>query len=99
MKNSNIEWCDHTFNCWEGCTKVSAGCANCYAETRNARFGGGTAPNWGRGAERRRTSAQNWNEPRRWNREAGVEKLCAAHILAEGNASAERVAWAKAYPA
>lgn len=43
MKDSKIEWCDSTFNPWEGCTKVSPGCANCYAETRNARFGGGTA--------------------------------------------------------
>lgn len=71
MKNSNIEWCDHTFNPWEGCTKVSPGCANCYAETRNARFGGGTAVNWGKGAPRRRTSASNWNQPVKWNAEAG----------------------------
>ena len=32
MKNSNIEWTDHTFNPWMGCTKVSPGCDNCYAE-------------------------------------------------------------------
>lgn len=67
---THIQWCNHTFNPWEGCTKVSSGCAHCYAETRNARFGGGTAPNWGKGAPRRRTSAHNWNEPRRWNRVA-----------------------------
>ena len=66
--NTHIEWCDHTFNPWEGCTKVSPGCANCYAEARNARFGGGEAPNWGKGAPRRRTSESYWNEPRRWNR-------------------------------
>lgn len=70
MKNSHIEWTDHTFNPWEGCTKVSPGCAHCYAETRNARFGGGTAPNWGPGAPRRRTSASNWREPLKWEREA-----------------------------
>jgi protein gp37 len=23
MQNSHIEWTDHTFNPWEGCTKVS----------------------------------------------------------------------------
>lgn len=67
MEHSKISWTDHTFNPWEGCTKVSPGCAHCYAETRNARFGGGTAPNWGKGAPRRLTSAHNWNEPRRWN--------------------------------
>ena len=74
MKNSNIEWCDHTFNPWEGCTKVSPGCANCYAENRNARFGGGTAVNWGKGAPRRRTSVKNWNQPVKWNADAAAEQ-------------------------
>lgn len=69
-QNSKIEWCDHTFNPWEGCTKVSPGCANCYAEARNARFGGGTAPNWGPGKPRRRTSAANWLQPVKWDRDA-----------------------------
>lgn len=73
MKNSHISWTDHTFNPWEGCTKVSPGCANCYAENRNARFGGGTAPNWGKGAPRRRTSAANWNQPLKWNK--GEERM------------------------
>ncbi len=31
-ENSKIEWTDHTFNPWMGCTKVSAGCQHCYAE-------------------------------------------------------------------
>lgn len=68
--NTTIEWCDHTFNPWEGCQKVSPGCDNCYAEARNARFAGGTAINWGPGAPRRRTSAANWNLPKRWNAQA-----------------------------
>lgn len=29
---SKIEWCDATWNPMTGCTKVSAGCKNCYAE-------------------------------------------------------------------
>jgi protein gp37 len=62
-----IEWADHTFNGWEGCQKVGPGCDHCYAETRNARFGGGVAPNWGPGAPRRRTSPQNWTKPKVWN--------------------------------
>jgi len=33
MENTKIEWCDHTFNPWIGCVKVSPGCTNCYAET------------------------------------------------------------------
>lgn len=67
MKHSHIQWTDSTFNPWEGCTKVSAGCAHCYAETRNQRFSGGA--NWGKGAPRRRTSAANWKAPLKWNRE------------------------------
>ncbi len=68
--NSKIEWCDHTFNPWEGCQKVGLGCDNCYAETRNARFGGGQAVNWGPGAPRRRTSISNWELPKRWYAQA-----------------------------
>ncbi len=68
-ENTRIEWCDHTFNPWEGCQKVGPGCDNCYAETRNARFAGGTAINWGPGAPRRRTSKANWNKPLSWNRD------------------------------
>lgn len=31
-ETTNIEWCDSTANLWIGCTKVSRGCDNCYAE-------------------------------------------------------------------
>lgn len=54
-------------NFWEGCQKVGPGCDHCYAETRNARFGGGVAVNWGPGAPRRRTSDANWRKPLAWN--------------------------------
>lgn len=72
-ENTKIEWCDHTFNPWEGCQKVGPGCDNCYAESRNARFAGGAAINWGPGAPRRRTSASNWANPLKWNREAKLQ--------------------------
>lgn len=71
-ENTAIEWTDHTFNPWEGCQKVGPGCDHCYAETRNARYAGGTAINWGPGAPRRRTSISNWNKPLRWQREAAA---------------------------
>ena len=71
-ENTKIEWCDHTFNPWEGCQHAGPGCDGCYAEARNARFGGGTAPNWGPGAPRRRTSAANWALPKRWNAQAAT---------------------------
>ena len=66
--NSRIEWCDHTFNPWEGCQKVAAECDNCYAEARDNRFTGGK--HWGPKAPRRKTGAANWKTPLRWNRNA-----------------------------
>ena len=69
-QDSKIEWTDHTFNPWEGCQRVGPGCDHCYAETRNARYSGGQAINWGPSAPRRRTSVSNWNLPRRWNAQA-----------------------------
>jgi protein gp37 len=30
-ENSAIEWTDATWNPVKGCTKISAGCYNCYA--------------------------------------------------------------------
>ena len=39
-QNSSIEWTDATWNPVRGCTKVSPGCKNCYAETFAERFRG-----------------------------------------------------------
>lgn len=66
--NSKIEWTHHTFNPWIGCTKVSEGCANCYAETRSKRFP--DQGQWGQNGTRRVTSESNWKLPLRWNRAA-----------------------------
>lgn len=49
MENSKIEWTDATVNFWWGCTKVSPGCANCYADTLAGRFGKDI---WGKGKPR-----------------------------------------------
>lgn len=65
-EGSKIEWCDHTFNPWTGCTKVSPACDNCYAETWAKRTG---SPQLWNG-ERRRTSSTNWQAPVKWNRVA-----------------------------
>lgn len=70
MKNSKIQWTDHTFSPWEGCTKCSPGCENCYAETRNHRF---KNDNWGKGKPRLERSEGYWREPLKWNK-AGL--LC-----------------------
>ncbi len=38
--DSKIEWTDSTWNPVRGCTKISPGCAHCYAETFAERFRG-----------------------------------------------------------
>ena len=37
-KNTGIQWTDHTWNPWQGCRKVSPGCANCYMYRDKYRF-------------------------------------------------------------
>ena len=39
-ENSAIEWTDTTWNPVTGCTKISAGCDNCYAARFSERFRG-----------------------------------------------------------
>jgi protein gp37 len=39
-EHSSIEWTDATWNPVRGCTKISSGCAHCYAETFAERFRG-----------------------------------------------------------
>jgi len=84
-----ISWTDHTFNPWWGCTKVSAECTNCYAETFDKRVGG---KNWGINAERRFFGDKHWSQPLKWDaaaRAAGVRRrvFCAsmADVFEERN--------------
>lgn len=44
QRNGGITWTEETWNPIRGCSKVSAGCANCYAETMAARFSGEGQP-------------------------------------------------------
>ena len=70
-ENSKIEWTDHTFNPWVGCTKISPACDHCYAESWAKRTGNSEL--WG--GVRRRTTAANWRGPLKWNREASERGL------------------------
>lgn len=70
-ENSAIEWTDHTFNPWVGCTKVGPGCDHCYAEGWAKRGGKAAGVTWG--GERRRTSDANWRQPLKWNAQAQRE--------------------------
>jgi protein gp37 len=62
-QNSKIEWTDHTFNPWVGCTNVSPGCDHCYAESWSKRSG---LVKWGN-SPRRRTSEAYWRAPLKWH--------------------------------
>jgi protein gp37 len=69
-EQSAISWTDATFNGWIGCSRVSPACDRCYAARDNERRG--WVDGWGPGVPRRRTSEQNWNNPRRWDRKAAA---------------------------
>lgn len=63
-ENTKIEWATHSWSPWRGCTKVSEGCANCYAETLSKR-NPAVLGEWGKGKPR--VLAKNWGDPIRWN--------------------------------
>jgi len=66
-EKTKIQWADHTFNPWWGCTRVSPACTHCYAESLARRFKPGT---WGASAERAMASESQWAQPREWNARA-----------------------------
>lgn len=71
-QHTKIEWADHSWSPWRGCTKVSPGCANCYAETLSKR-NPAVLGQWGKGKPR--VLAKNWGDPVRWN-ERQKERSC-----------------------
>lgn len=64
---TRIEWCDHTFSPWWGCSRVSPACRSCYAEAWASRWGHEV---WRRGGPRRMLSDAAWARPLKWNRDA-----------------------------
>lgn len=83
-ETTKISWADATFNPWIGCAKVSRGCAHCYAEElMDKRYG---RVEWGPNGTRVRTSASNWKQPLKWDREAmaaGVRRRVFCASLAD----------------
>ncbi len=49
MAKSSIEWTEATWNPVTGCTKISEGCKNCYAERMARRLQGMGQPNYRNG--------------------------------------------------
>src|SRR5664279_2753823 len=67
---SSIEWTDATWNPVRGCSKVSAGCKNCYAETFSERWRGIKGHPFEQGFDLRLVPASlskplDWKKPRR----------------------------------
>ncbi|WP_419909370.1 DUF5131 family protein [Hoeflea sp.] len=71
-ESTGIEWTDRTFNPWTGCTKISPGCDNCYAESWSKRSG---HVKWGNNPRKRTTEAY-WKAPIAWQRQADAFELC-----------------------
>lgn len=94
-ENTKIEWCDHTWSPWRGCTKVSPGCANCYAEALSKR-NPAVLGNWGKGKPR--VLAKNWGDPVRWNRDAELNLHASHDGLYDGPTIVRRVARPTVFP-
>lgn len=65
-----IDWTDHTFNPWWGCTIVNEDCWNCYAMNTSKRYGFDL---WSAMHTRRTFGLKHWNEPLKWNKAAEKE--------------------------
>ena len=85
MGETSIAWTDYTFNPWRGCTKVSPGCLNCYAEKMSAR-NHAVLGEWGPGGKRAIAAPSYWRLPAKWDREAkhdGVRRRVFCASLAD----------------
>lgn len=94
-KNTKIEWCDHSWSPWRGCTKVSAGCANCYAETLSKR-NPAVLGQWGKGKPR--VLAKNWGDPVRWNRDSELNIDASHDWMYDGPTVVRRVTRPTVFP-
>jgi protein gp37 len=63
-RNTKIEWADHTFNAWIGCSAISPGCKNCYAAAWAKRYGYDFEV---------RSHTKTWGDPVRWNKQEFFE--------------------------
>lgn len=77
--NSKIEWTHHTANLWFGCTKVHAGCDNCYALAFSKRLGNDI---WGNDKPRRMIK-DVWQKLEKYQKDA--EKLGEYHRVFVGS--------------
>lgn len=75
-----------TFNPWEGCAKVSAGCKKCYAETQHNLYysslkrEGQPGTCWGIHAPRLARVEPYWRAPLRWNKLAAAAQATGLEV-------------------
>ena len=73
-KQTGISWCNHTWNPWQGCHKISEGCTNCYMFREKQRYG--QEPDLVvRSAER------TFNAPLRWNKQVQGNYPCGKPLV------------------
>lgn len=72
MSNSKIEWTDKTWNPVTGCTKYSAGCANCYAETMANRLKAMGIEKYKNGFDVTMHDVDTLEEPLKWKKPCRV---------------------------
>ena len=80
---SSIEWTDATWNPVRGCSKISPGCAHCYAEVFAERFRGVRGHAYERGFDVR-TVPEKLLEPLRWARPRMVFVNSMSDLFHEG---------------
>lgn len=67
-KDTGIEWAHDSWAPWFGCSKISRGCQNCYADTLvSKRF---KLAEWGPLGVRKRSAPSTWRLPVTWHRQA-----------------------------
>lgn len=83
---SSIEWTDATWNPVRGCTKISAGCAHCYAETFSERFRGVPGHPYEQGFDLRLVP-EKLNDPFTWSKPRRVFVNSMSDLFHEGISS------------
>jgi protein gp37 len=82
-ENSKIEWTDTTWNPVRGCTKISPGCKNCYAEAFAERWRGVPGHPYEQGFDLRLVP-EKLGEPLRWRKPRRVFVNSMSDLFHEG---------------
>src|SRR6266436_3249059 len=82
-QGSTIEWTDATWNPVRGCTKISPGCAHCYAETFSERFRGVPGHPYEQGFDLRLVP-EKLAEPLRWTKPSMIFVNSMSDLFHEG---------------